>query len=387
MAVRRARPATGRAVAGRPAHAGRRDRGRWDGDRIGPHATPAHRLLPRHRRLAYRARRVRRSHAPAWPSRRDHPQGHPSRRGQRAAPAAGGDRGPPGLRHRGPRSRRAGRTSPARHRRVTAVPRGAAGPDASPAVRLARRWRRRGGGGAGRHRDRRGNRAAAHATPTRRGRGPAGVARCPRTTRRTAPDLLRAPAGTPVEVRGRAPGRRPGDPRLARPRTHGRLGVLVHGRARLRGGAPAARRPARQGTRDAARRGPRGAPRHAGRHPPPARRARTVRRGAPRARPDVPGGARLAGTPAGRGARPRRAKRRFGRRHRRCRRVGRRVSRGPTRRPGRARGAARARAGGGSGGDVERSRLGALGPPRQGPGRDVAAGPGAPFRRRARPRP
>ena len=127
--------------------------------------------------------------------------------------------------------------------------RGAPGADAASTLRAARGRGGHRGGGAGRdpHRGRR--RAAAHAAAPRRGRGAARMARRPRADRAAAADLVRAPAGQSLEVRGGPARARPGDPRFARSRPDHRVGVVDHGRPCLRCVAAPTCRPAREGAR------------------------------------------------------------------------------------------------------------------------------------------
>ena len=140
-------------------------------------AGPAHsttgRHLPRHRRLAPGASRVRPPYPQARPSGGGDAEGHAARRGERPASTTRSDRAPAS--RRGVRSRRRRSRGPpvARRRRRAPTGRGAPGTHPPAAVRVARRRRRRGGGGARRHQHRGGKRPAAHDIAPRRGRGPA----------------------------------------------------------------------------------------------------------------------------------------------------------------------------------------------------------------------
>ena len=295
------------------------------------------RLVPRHRRLADRAGRLRRcARAPRAP-RRGHLEGHAPGRGQRPAPAARGDRGP-ARRPASPASAPTARWAVA----CTPSPAPARCARCSRCAPRRRPFALRVGGvdvaevalddtvivvGSG-QRPMQLRRVEVEVQPewvealepivraaARRLRAAAGHA-CPSSRRACSPSAL-------------------DDPRAARPRADRDHADLDHGRARLRRAAAPVRRAARQGARDPPGRGPRGTARHAGGHPSPARRPRCS---SPTSCPVRAAGLPrelgwLAADPRG-GARPRRAARGDGRHGRRDRRLE-RTSSAPTGRPAR----------------------------------------------------
>ena len=151
--------------------------------------------------------------------------------------------------------RRTRRATSARHRRLAPLARGPPGPHAPASVRVADRRSGRGGDRVGRHHDRRRHGAAPHAAAAGRGRGPSRLARGTGADRGAVADVVRAPTGASVQVRGRSVGTGRGDPGHAGPRADRRVRLVHHGRARLRGTAAPTHRATGQRARDAARRG------------------------------------------------------------------------------------------------------------------------------------